>query len=136
MRFTLAFLTLLLSGCSDNSIVTVYDKNITNQKIKCMKLMIFPPNEMIETTLKNKFTFEDSCDLKLEVFTKGNIHCNSNQNSQTKALGSMPSSYLRMKITKDNKTLYSYYIDIIDEIKDTHIKAGFSKMQKDLIIVR
>ncbi|MCW8894964.1 hypothetical protein [Sulfurimonas sp.] len=136
MRFVFVLLLVLLSGCSDNSIVKIYDNSISDKKITCMRLVVFPPNEMIEITLKNKFTFEDSCDLRLEVFTKGNIHCNSNQNSQTKALGSMPSSYLRMKITKDNKTLYSYYIDIKDEIKDTHIKAGFSKMQKDLIIVR
>jgi len=129
-------LILLLSGCSDNSIVTVYDKNIPKEKITCMELMIFPPDEMIETTLKGKYKFKDNCTFRLEVFTKGGIHCNSNQNSQSKALGAIPSSYLRMEITKDNKKLYSYYIDIKDEIKKTHIEDGFLRMQKDLIIVR
>ncbi len=131
MRFTLAFLILLLSGCSDNSIVTIYDKNISNEKITCMELVVFPPNEMIESTLKNQYEFEENCAFRLKVFTKGNIECNSNQNSQSKALGAMPSSYLRMELTKENRKILSYYIDIKDEIKNSHIEDGFSRIKKE-----
>ena len=136
LRYVLALLLVLLSGCSDNSIVTIYDKSIASEKIECLQLLVFPPNEMIETTLKNQYEFKKDCAFILEVFTKGNIHCNSNQNSQTKALGAMPSSYLRMDVSKENKKFYSYYIDIKDEIKNIHIENGFLRMQKDLKIIR
>jgi len=135
-RLLLLALALFFSACSDNSIVTIYDKSVLKEDSKCVELIIFPPNKTIEETLKAQYTFKDNCALKFEVFTKGRIHCNSNQNSQTKAMGKMPSAYLRMEITKKNKTLYSYYIDIIDEIQALHVENGFSRMKKDLIILR
>jgi len=133
-KIVLLFFIILITGCSDKEIVTIYNKNILNEKISCLELIVFPPNKMISSTLEKKYKFQDSCDLKLEVFTKGKIHCNSNQNSQLKALGEIPSAYLRMEITKNDKTLYSYYIDIRDEVKNTHIEAGFFRMKKDLLI--
>ena len=135
-RLLLLALALFFSACSDNSIVTIYDKSVLKEDSKCVELIIFPPNKTIEETLKAQYDFKDNCALKFEVFTKGRIHCNSNQNSQTKAMGKMPSAYLRMEITKKNKTLYSYYIDIIDEIQALHVENGFSRMKKDLIILR
>ena len=135
-RFFLLFLALLFSACSDNSIVTIYDKTVLEENEKCVELIIFPPNKTIEETLKAQYTFKDNCALKFEVFTKGKIHCNSNQNSQTKAMGKMPSAYLRMEITKENNTLYSYYIDIKDEILPLHVESGFARMKKDLKVLR
>jgi len=135
-RFFLLSLALLFSACSDNSIVTIYDKTVLEENEKCVELIIFPPNKTIEETLKAQYTFKDNCALKFEVFTKGKIHCNSNQNSQTKAMGNMPSAYLRMEITKENKTLYTYYIDIKDEILPLHVENGFARMKEDLIILR
>ena len=135
-RFFLLFLALLFSACSDNSIVTIYDKTVLEENEKCVELIIFPPNKTIEETLKAQYTFKDNCALKFEVFTKGKIHCNSNQNSQTKAMGKMPSAYLHMEITKDNNTLYSYYIDIKDEILPLHVESGFARMKKDLKVLR
>ena len=135
-RFLLIVLALLFSSCSDKSIVSIYDKSILHEDSKCVELVVFPPNKTIEDTLEKQYGFKDSCSLKFEVFTKGKIHCNSNQNSQTKAMGKMPDSYLRMEITRDNKRLYSYYIDIKDEILPSHIENGFARMKKDLKILR
>ena len=126
------FLSLFFTACSDNSIVTIYDKNILDDDSTCIELIVFPPNNMIESTLIKEYKFQNNCALKFEVFTKGKIHCNSNQNSQSKAMGAMPSSYLRMELTKSNKTLYSYYIDIKDEITSLHVEDGFARMKKDL----
>lgn len=124
----------MLSACSDNSIVSIYDKDILNQKFDCIQLIVFPPNETIESTLKKSYKFQEPCELKFEVFTKGKIHCNSNQNSQSKAMGNMPNAYLRMEISKENKTLYSYYKDIKGEITSKNIEDGFNRMKKDLKI--
>jgi len=130
------FLSLFFISCSDNYLVKVYDKTILDENSKCVKLIIFPPNKTIEQTLKAGYNFKNNCALKFEVYTKGKIHCNSNQNSQTKAMGKMPEAYLRMEITKENKTLYSYYIDIKDEILPLHVENGFARMKKDLKILR
>jgi len=135
-RLPFLILALFFSACSDNSIVTIYDKNILKESTKCVELIIFPPNKTIEETLKAEYSFKKNCALKFEVFTKGKIYCNSNQNSQTKAMGNMPSAYLRMEITKQNKTLYSYYIDIKDEILPLHVENGFARMKKDLKVLR
>ena len=138
MLFRSIFVALifLLSGCSDNSIVSVYDKNILEDKSTCIELVVFPPNETIESTLKKLYKFRESCELKFEVYTKGKIHCNSNQNAQSKAMGNMPNGYLRMEITKENKTLYSYYVDIKGEITALHVEDGFVRMKKDLSVLR
>jgi len=129
-------LALFFSACSDNSIVTIYDKSVLKEDSKCVELIIFPANKTIEETLKAQYSFKENCTLKFEVFTKGRIHCNSNQNSQTKAMGKMPSAYFRMEITKDNQTLYSYYKDIKNEILPLHVEDGFARMKKDLKILR
>ncbi len=135
-RSLVVSLVLLFSGCSDNSIVSIYDKNILEDKSTCIELVVFPPNKTIEATLKKSYKFRESCELKFEVFTKGQIHCNSNQNAQSKAMGNMPNGYLRMEITKENKTLYSYYIDIKGEITALHVEDGFVRMKKDLNVLR
>ncbi len=134
-RFTSVLLALFFIGCSDNSIVKIYDKSILDEEITCMRLIVFPPKDMIDTTLQKSYRFDDNCTFKLEVFSKGNIHCNSNQNADSKALGAMPSSYLRMEISEDDKKIYSYYIDIKDEIKKSHVKDAFLRIEKDLVIV-
>ena len=136
IRFIFITIAIFFSACSDKSIVTVYDKSILKDKSTCIELIVFPPNDTVQTTMKNKYKFQNSCALKLEVFTKGKIHCNSNQNSQTKAMGNMPNAYLRMEITKQNKTLYSYYIDIKGEILPLHVETGFERMKKDLQVLR
>ncbi len=128
------FLSLFfLQGCSDNAIVTIFDKKITEEKIECLKLVVFPPDEMLETTLKQLYTFDEDCSLKLEVSKKGGIVCNSNQNSQKKALSNFPSSYLKMQISS-NKIHYSYYIDLSDDVTSEDIKKAFARIKKDIII--
>jgi hypothetical protein len=123
-------------ACSDKPIISVYDKSILDGGVECMRLVVFPPNKTIEETLQKEYSFDDGCDIKLMIATKGKIHCNSNQNSQTKAMGKMPDAYLRMDVLKGNKTLYSYYIDIKDEIKPLHVEDAFKRVSKDLKVKR
>ncbi len=125
--FSLIFLFL---GCSENYLNQVYDKRILDQEIKCMRLLVFPPNETIEDTLNDLYSFDKDCDLDLVVSYKDNITCNSNQNVDKKAQG-MPSAYLRYELKKANKLYYSYYIDL-EEIKPKHLKDGFKRMKNTL----
>lgn len=133
IKFLLASI-LLFSGCTDNSISMVHNKKILDEKIECLRLVVFPPREDISDAFESVYKFKDDCDLALIVSYKGGIVCNSNQNSQIKALR-MPSSYIRLEIKKANQLLYSYYKDIDDEIKQQDIKDGFGKIKKDLTII-
>ena len=128
----LFYWVVFLQGCSDNAIVNIFDKKITQNRIECMKLVLFPPDEKIEKTLKKLYSFDDSCAVKFEVSKKSGIVCNSNQNSQKKALTNFPSSYLRMQI-KNKRLLYSYYIDLDHDVTSEDVEKAFARIQKDLI---
>ena len=127
-------LVFLFLGCSDNYLSQVYDKRILDQEIKCMRLLVFPPNKTIEDTLNSLYDFGPNCELDLVVSYKDNITCNSNQNVAQKAQG-MPSAYLRYELKKANKLYYSYYIDLDEEISAEHVKDGFKRMKDTLNIV-
>jgi len=128
----LFLLFLFFGGCSDNATVSVIDEQFTKNKIECMKLVVFPPDEMLEHTLSELYSFDDLCSLKLEVSQKSGIVCNSNQNSQKKALSNFPTSYLRLQI-KNKRLLYGYYIDLDHDVTSKDVKNAFARIQKDLI---
>jgi hypothetical protein len=131
IKILFVFLFVFLSGCSDNSMSKVYDKRILENEIECMRLLVFPPNKMIEDTLNDLYRFDTECKLDLVVSYKDEITCNSNQNVAKKAYG-MPSAYLRYELKKENKLYYSYYIDLDDVIMREDIKDGFDRMQDRL----
>lgn len=123
----------MMSACSDNSTVNIYDKKITQTKMPCMKLLIFPPNEKIENYLKTQYSFDANCSYTLEVATKSGIICNSNQNYQTKALGAFPTSYLKMQITENKKLQYSYYRDLNEEVEVSDVERAIKRISEDLV---
>jgi len=96
-----------------------------------MNLVVFPPNKPIEITLHELYSFEQNCDLDLVVSYKSAIVCNSNQNAEKKALG-MAKSYLRLELKRGQKLLYSYYIDLSENLKNENIKDGFEVMKETL----
>jgi hypothetical protein len=118
-------------GCSDDAQVNVFSKSITKSHIKCMSLVVFPPDEMLENTLKKLYTFDENCQIKLEVSSKSGIVCNSNQNSQKKALSNFPSSYLKLQVKNPNLA-YSYYIDLDHNVKSEDIEDAFARVKNDL----
>ena len=119
-----------MSGCSDNSIVKFYDKDFSNPP--CLRAVVFPPDDMIQNTLDKLYSFDESCEFKLQVSKKGGITCNSPHNADKKNMGSFPSGYLKMDVMKGSKTLYSYYIDLKDSPTKSDIKNGFARVKKDL----
>lgn len=130
---SLFFLLLFLHGCSDSATVNIFDKTISKTKIECMSLVVFAPDEEIQKTLNGLYSFEKQCSIKMDVSHKSSIVCNSNQNSQQKALSNFPTSYLKIQISKDGKLFYSYYIDLKDAVTQKDIKVAFERIKKDLI---
>ena len=118
-------------GCSDNAISQVHNKKILENKIPCLRLIVFPPHEAIEKKLNELYTFSDDCEFKLVISYKSSITCNSNQNSDKKVLG-MPSSYLRFELKKQNELMYSYYKDLKDNLDSSDVVDGFDTMKDTL----
>jgi len=119
-------------GCEDKAMVNIYDKDAVSNGIGCLKYNPLIQDKLISQTLKRLYTFSDECKYRLEVSKKSDIVCNSNQNSDKKALSNFPSSYLKMDVTKNNKTIYSYYIDLNDRVNENDVKNGFKRVLKDL----
>ena len=118
-------------GCSDNYISQISNKEILESKIKCMRLIVFPPKDSIENSLNELYTFSNDCELKLIVSYKDSITCNSNQNSHIKARG-MAKSYLRLELKKKNELMYSYYKDLKDNLQNSDIQNAFHTMKQKL----
>ena len=135
MKYIIYSLLLLsaFSGCSDSAIVKTFDKDITTNKIPCLRLVVFPSNKILEKTLNSLYEFTPNCEYRLEVSKKGGIVCNSNQNAPKKTLSNFPSTYLRMDVSKENRALYSYYIDLLDSVSEDDVKNAFSRMKKDIL---
>ena len=129
--FTLAF---LFNSCSESASVNFFDKNIADKEIECLRLVVFPPDESLEKSLEKLYGFSKSCNYKLEVSKKSGITCNSNFNVQKKATGSFPSSYLKMQLSRDRELLYSYYIDLKNDVSESDIEDAFSRITRDLKI--
>ncbi|WP_428738364.1 hypothetical protein [Sulfurimonas sp.] len=125
------FIFLFFIGCSDDGDVYITDQKILTTHIECMKLVVFPPNKEIESTLQSLYQFQDNCTYELIISYKTGIVCNSNQNFDKK-VGGLPSSYLRMEIKKSNKLLYTYYKDLKEELSQKDVKNGFEVIQDDL----
>lgn len=127
------FSLIFFQGCSDSATVSILDEKLSKTKIECMKLIVFPPDKDIQNALKKLYTFEESCPVILEVSLKKGIVCNSNQNSNKKALSNFPTSYLRMQIFKNGQLFYAYYIDLKDSVNGKDAKRAFKRIKKDLI---
>ncbi|MDD2905298.1 MAG: hypothetical protein PHW94_08595 [Sulfurimonas sp.] len=122
-----------ISACSDNASVVVFDKNITQTEISCMQLRVWPPDATIEKYLQRQYSFDGNCSYLLEVSTKNGITCNSNQNVQTKALGTFPTSYIKMEILREKTLAYSYYKDLQGDVELSDVKRACDRMGEDLL---
>jgi len=130
--FLLAISLIFLSGCSDNAITKLYDKNFSNPS--CLKLVVFPPDEMIENSIKELYKFDTECEYKLLVSKKSGITCNSTHNAEEKTISNFPSGYLKMDVSNSSKILYSYYIDLMDPPTKDDVENAFVRVKGDLKI--
>ena len=133
---TYFFLLLLLfiSGCDSKPLITVYDKSILNKKIDCVQLSVMHKDEQITSTLQHLYPFSQRCIYRLEVSFKQSIVCNSHYNAQSKALGKMPNSYLKMELRHGLSLQYSYYIDLDHKPDKEDLEEGLERLKEDLYI--
>jgi len=110
--------------------VNVFDEKIAKEEISCLKLVVFDKD--VKETLQELYSFDESCDVLLEVSLKSSITCNSNQNVDKKILSNFPSSYLRMQLYKGKTLFFSYYIDLKESVSKKDVKNAFLRVQKEL----
>ena len=132
--YFLLIFSLFISGCGDKPMTTIYDKSILNQKIECLKLSVIPKDKQIASTLQHLYHFSQTCKYRLEVSFKQSIVCNSHYNAQSKALGKMPNSYLKMELRSGLRLQYSYYIDLDHKPDKEDVEDGFEQFREDLRI--
>lgn len=129
-KFYLLFIFILFNACSDNAQVTRYTESQT--QLKCLHLVVFPPDKLITDTLTKLYDFDKNCDYELQVSKKGGIVCNSNQNADKKALSNFPSGYIRMDVSHNDRPVYSYYKDLSCKVTKEDISTAFNRLKEDL----
>jgi len=125
-------MALFLTACNDKSVVTVYDKSVSNTPIKCLSLQVVPEDKAMRKTLLSLYPFSEGCTQRLSVSYKSGIVCNSAYNAPQKALSNFPNSYLNMEIRRGLSLQYSYYIDLDHKPDASDIRKGFEKIKDDL----
>ena len=123
---------LFLTACDDKAMVNIYKKEITETPVTCMKLRVSPEDSTITKRLKDRYHFDENCDLTLEVSYKSGIVCNSSYNAAQKTLGTFPSSYLKMELRRGMALQYSYYIDLTSKPTEGDVDSGFDRLEKDI----
>ena len=122
----------LLQGCEDKAMVTFYDRQLKSHPPTCLALSDFSLDPAMKRSLESIYHFTQNCPWRLTIETKKNIHCNSNQNSQRKALTAFPNSYLRMDIRRGMRSVYSYYLDLPKAADSGDAARGFLRICDDL----
>ena len=82
--------------------------------------------------MKQLYNFDDNCSYRLSISQKSGITCNSNQNADKKILASFPSGYIRLELTQDSKTIFSYYRDLTDKADKEDIQRAFERLQETI----
>jgi hypothetical protein len=79
------------------------------------------------------YSFDDKCHLKLDVSYKRDIVCNSSYNVTMKSTAKFPKSYLKLELRKGIEVVYSYYIDLYDNVDKNDVEHGFMKLKSELV---
>ncbi len=79
------------------------------------------------------FDFNQSCGAKLYISYKRDISCNSSYNAVMKNTQGFPKSYLKFELKRGLDTLYSYYIDLYNNVDIDDIESEFKVVKEDLL---
>ena len=120
----------LFTACSDNATITESKKDLKD--VKCMRLVVFPANKFLSQTMHELYNFDENCSYKLSISQKSGIVCNSNQNADKKILANFPSGYIRLDLSKDYKTIFSYYRDLTHRVNKEDVRKAFESLQEEI----
>ncbi len=134
MKRAILITVLFFIGCNqkDNLYINFYDKNITLNPPKCLRLNLSPFDKKLEDELKTIYKFDFNCSYTLYVEYKKNIHCNKNLNANIKGIKGLPIGYIRAELKKGFKLLYSYYIDLDHNPNSNDFKEALERVVSDL----
>lgn len=134
MRYILLLLiALLLASCTEKPKASVRIDKDLQRPISCMKLNTFGVEKEFLDTLKNLYTFDETCPMVLNISYKKDIVCNSSYNALSKSTGKFPKSFLKLELRKGLKVVYSYYIDLLDNVESDDVRIGFERLKNDIV---
>ena len=130
--FSLLFTLLFFVACDDGSQVTIYDKNLTSSKLKCLSY-IPASKEKLDLELSKLYKFSSNCPYQLKLSYKSNIKCNSSYNVFEKTTTNFPSSFISLEVRKGLTIKYSYYKDLTSKADKDDLKKAFSRLKRDIL---
>jgi len=108
------------------------DKSL-KKSIPCLKLSIINQKDEFTEYLNTLYPFSNECNYTLTLSYKKDIVCNSRQNISMKTKGKFPKSFLRLEVRKGLNRVYSYYVDLYNNVNKADVEEGFKYLKKDLL---
>ena len=130
--FSLLLSLVLFNACDDGSQITIYDKNITISKLKCLNY-VPASNDKLDLALSKLYKFSSNCPYKLKLSYKSNIKCNSSYNAFEKTTTNFPSGFISLEVRKGFDIKYSYYKDLTSKANINDLKKAFSRLKNDIL---
>ncbi len=125
----------MMIGCSKKSEPLIKKDANLSTPIMCMSLNELAIEKSFIDKLHTLYTFDKDCDLKLTVKYKKDIVCNSPYNSNGKSVSQFPKSFLKLELRRGFNIVYSYYIDLYNNVDIDDVEDAFKRVEKDLLKV-
>jgi len=123
----------MMTGCGKKSEALIKQDVNLSTPIACISLNEFAIEKNFIETLHTLYAFDKHCDLKLTVKYKKDIVCNSPYNPNSKNTSQFPKSFLNLELRKGLNVVYSYYIDLYNNVDEEDVTDAFKRVMKDLI---
>ena len=124
---------LILMGCSKKSEAIIKKDANLSMPISCMALNEFALDKNFIEKLHTLYAFDRQCDLKLSMKYKKDIVCNSPYNPNSKNTSQFPKSFLQLELRQGLNVVYSYYIDLYNNVDEEDVTDAFKRVTKDLM---
>jgi len=133
MKTIFLIVVFMMMGCSKKSEPLINKDANLSTPVLCMSLNEMMIDKAFIKKLHSLYTFDKNCDLKLNLKYKKDIVCNSSYNANEKSVSQFPKSFLKLELRRGLKVVYSYYIDLYDNVDKEDVEHAFVRLKKDLI---
>jgi hypothetical protein len=121
--FFLLFTIITLTGCLEREIYTeIVDKTIISHPPETLQI------EDPSTLLKSTFKTDPASAMKMSVY----IHCAKCTNAQSKSLGSDFDGYIRITLSKSDRTLARAQMDYKGEATPDEVQQVYDRLMRQL----